>query len=84
MSEKEMTAIQWLQERIRERQALAEPGSKPSFKPLFDKALQIEREQIIKAHFEGQCNNQEGYPWHISKEYFNETYQQNDPANHTL
>ena len=82
MKDKEQTAVQWLKERIRERQALAEPGSKPSFKPLFDKALQMEREQIIDAY---EYGHNEGYTYMYlgntksitAQEYLKETYQEN-------
>ena len=74
MTEKQKTAVQWLMERIRERQALAEHGSKPSFKPLFDKALVMEREQIEEAYDQGI---EATFQFHYSdgQQYFTDTYQ---------
>jgi len=36
--------------------------------------LQMEKERIIDAHYEGQCNQTEGYPLQIAEQYYNETY----------
>jgi hypothetical protein len=36
--------------------------------------LPIEKQQIVEAHLEGQCDNTEGYPLQISEKYYNETY----------
>ena len=43
-------------------------------KVIFQQALEMEKEQIVDAHFEGQCDNTEGYPLQIAKLYYNETY----------
>jgi hypothetical protein len=34
----------------------------------------MEKEQIIDAHFEGQANQDEGYPIQISEQYYTSTY----------
>ena len=37
-------------------------------------AKEMEKERIIDAHYEGQCDETEGYPLEIAKQYYNETY----------
>ena len=37
-------------------------------------AKEMEKERIIDAHYEGQCNQTEGYPLQIAEQYYNETY----------
>ena len=39
-----------------------------------EKAKEMEENQIVDAHYEGQCDNTEGYPIEISKQYYNEIY----------
>ena len=36
--------------------------------------LEKEKEVIENAHFEGQCDETEGYPLEIAKKFYNETY----------
>ena len=36
--------------------------------------LPKEREQIVNAHFDGQCDETEGYPLEIAEQYYNETF----------
>ena len=43
-------------------------------KVIFQQALEMEKEQIVDAHFEGQGDNTERYPLQIAKLYYNETY----------
>ena len=40
----------------------------------FSKAELMEKEQIIDAHFYGQCDETEGYPIEIAKQYYKETF----------
>ena len=37
-------------------------------------AKEMEKERIIDAHYEGQCNQTEGYPLQIAEQYYNKTY----------
>lgn len=39
--------------------------------------MELEKEHIVDAHYEGQCDNTEGYPKYISQQYYNETYGHN-------
>jgi hypothetical protein len=41
---------------------------------LSKQAKEMEKERIIDAHYEGQCNQTEGYPLQIAEQYYNETY----------
>jgi len=40
----------------------------------FQETKEMEKERIIYAHYEGQCDETEGYPLEIAKQYYNETY----------
>jgi hypothetical protein len=40
----------------------------------YNKAKEMEKERIIDAHYEGQCNQTEGYPLQIAEQYYNKTY----------
>ena len=40
----------------------------------FQQAKAMHKEEIINAHFEGQCDETESYPLEIAKKYYNETY----------
>jgi hypothetical protein len=37
---------------------------------------ELEQEHIVNAHFEGQCDETEGYPKEIAEKYYNETFKQ--------
>lgn len=65
------TAVEWLISQIPLgiRMNLADNGID------FQQALVMEKEQIVDAHFEGQCDNTEGYPLQIAKQYYKETYE---------
>jgi hypothetical protein len=39
-----------------------------------DQAKEMEKERIINAHYEGQCDETEGYPLEISEQYYEQTY----------
>lgn len=36
-------------------------------------AKEMEKKQIVNAHFDGQCDETEGYPLEIAEQYYNET-----------
>jgi hypothetical protein len=57
MNTPKTTAIDWLQEKIQSN--LSEPMS-PKFAELFEQAREMEREQIIEAHHQGEMNVLEG------------------------
>jgi len=57
MSNTKTTAVDWLREKIQSN--LSEPMS-PKFAELFDRAREMEREQIIEAHHQGEMNVLEG------------------------
>ena len=40
----------------------------------YREAKEMEKKRIIDAHYEGQCDETEGYPLEISKQYYNETF----------
>ena len=44
---------------------------------LKEKFKEVEKEQTINAHLEGQCDETEGYPLEIAKKFYNETYGDN-------
>lgn len=60
-----------------DKMMLEHPMKTLSFAEAIDKAaelLEMEKEQIEDAHYEGQCDNTEGYPKYIAQQYYNETY----------
>ena len=70
-----------IQELIQEMEELREDNIYPeSFKAIDEcihlcySKLEIEKELIIKAHFDGQCDETEGYPIEIAEQYYNETF----------
>jgi hypothetical protein len=40
----------------------------------FQQAKEIEKQRIIDAHYEGQCDETEGYPLEIAEKYYEQTY----------
>jgi hypothetical protein len=71
MSNNKQSSVEWLIEQY-----------KKCFGPVIplimnnenEKAKAMHKEEIMNAHFEGQCDETEGYPLEIAKEYYNETY----------
>ena len=41
---------------------------------IIEQAKEMEKERIIDAHYEGQCNQTEGYPLQIAEQYYKQTY----------
>lgn len=68
MTDKQQTAVQWLIEQIMDDKTSV-------WKKEIEQALEMEKEQIIDAHYEGQCDNTEGYPKKIAIQFFINTYQ---------
>jgi hypothetical protein len=70
------TAVEWLlQQMLKEGYFEGEkPFTFTNLAHLQQEALAMEKELIVDAHFEGQCDNTEGYPLQIAKQYYNETY----------
>jgi len=77
---KQQTAVEWLAEQmeILHYEYWAEHISKDEknqrLKQLKEKAKEMEKERIIDAHYEGQCNQTEGYPLQIAEQYYKQTY----------
>jgi hypothetical protein len=65
------TSIEWLQECL---SIHLTHEQQMQFEGLFQQALTMEKEQIVDAHFEGQCDNTEGYPLKIAEQYYNEKF----------
>ena len=42
------------------------------------KGLEKEKEVIVDAHIDGQCDETEGYPIEIARDYYNETFNINE------
>ena len=42
----------------------------------YKQAKEMEKQQIIEAHFEGQCDKTEGYPIKIAEQYYKETFKE--------
>ncbi len=40
----------------------------------FQETKEMEKERIIDAHYEGQCDETEGYPLEIAGQYYEQTY----------
>lgn len=57
MNTPKTTSVDWLREKIQSN--LSEPMS-PKFAELFEQAREMEREQIIEAHHQGEMNVLEG------------------------
>ena len=71
MSNNKQSSVEWLIEQY-----------KKCFGPVIplimnnenEQAKAMHKEEIMNAHFEGQCDETEGYPLEIAKKYYNETY----------
>jgi hypothetical protein len=63
------TAVQWLDEQIKEKMGLDEHDTN-QLKWFIDKALEKEKEQITKAY-------NSAIPFKFGEEYYNQTYNQN-------
>ena len=68
------TSIEWLFAHLVPHLDWSKVEDRELFRKLKAEALAMEKEQIVDAHFEGQCDNTEGYPLQIAKQYYNETY----------
>jgi hypothetical protein len=81
------TAVEWLLENL-----ISEPHSEEDFKynsKCWDKAKEIEKEQIVKAHFDG-CEIGEIFAYENrefitdSEQYYSKTFKQSRREKHTL
>jgi hypothetical protein len=69
------TAVKWLWLNLTDDMiGELSPEQIKSIYDVVQQAKAMEKEQIVDAHFEGQCDNTEGYPLQIAKQYYNETY----------
>jgi len=62
---KQQTAVEWLWEIAYNRELTVED---------WKQAKEMEKDRIIDAHYEGQCDETEGYPLEIAQQYYNETF----------
>jgi hypothetical protein len=70
--EKKQTALEWLEQEFIKLESTT--GVFAVMYELIEEAKKMEKDQIIDAHYEGQCDNKEGYPIEISKQYYSEKY----------
>jgi predicted anti-sigma-YlaC factor YlaD len=66
------TAVEWLVEQLDVETVL----TRRQLSDVINQAKEMEKEQIVDAHFEGQCDETEGYPKEIAEQYYNETFKQ--------
>ena len=80
---KQQTAVEWFFEQLTEvdyncinKTFLQNDNSLAGYRlrGLLEQAKEMEKERIIDAHYEGQCNQTEGYPLQIAEQYYNETF----------
>lgn len=77
--ENKQTAVDWLVRELSNLGYIVAPSFGHSIiDEKIKQAKEMEKEQIIDAHYEGQCNNQEGYPKYIAIQYYSETYEGSD------
>jgi hypothetical protein len=71
MTNNKQTAVEWLLNAIETKN-----GEEFSsyYSEFIEQAKEMEKQRIIDAHYEGQCDETEGYPLELSKQYYNETY----------
>jgi hypothetical protein len=67
------SAVEWFSEQILKSRQLGFI-SKKKFDELFKEANKMFESQIIDAHFDGQCDETEGYPLDIAEKYFDKTF----------
>jgi hypothetical protein len=71
------TSVEWFLDQLTHRKELYDSEGysiAEEMAKLKHEARQMHRQEIVDAHFEGQCDNTEGYPLQIAEEYYNETY----------
>jgi hypothetical protein len=70
-----MTAVEYIKKRIEEDSDTSFLNIDwDKFDEIIKQALEMEKEQIKDAHFDGQCDETEGYPLEIAEQYYNETF----------
>ena len=77
MSNNKQSSIEWLIIQLIEKDLLIIHGNPLEDNDLIEiikQAKAMHKEEIINAHFEGQCDETEGYPLEIAKKFYNETY----------
>lgn len=70
-SNNKQTAVEWLYLKLSTSSSEELVGN---INVWFERAKAMHKEEIINAHFEGQCDETEGYPLEIAKKFYNETY----------
>ena len=77
---KQQTAVEWLAEKtfnqieLLKHSCINEEQFLNNMLIFREQAKEIEKEKLEDAHYEGQCNQTEGYPLQIAEQYYNETY----------
>ena len=71
INETKQTAIDWLYLKLATSSSEEMVGN---INVWFERAKAMHKEEIINAHFEGQCDETEGYPLEIAKKFYNKTY----------
>ena len=77
MSNNKQSSVEWLIIQLIEKDLLIIHGNPLEDNDLIEiikQAKAMHKEEIINAHFEGQCDETEGYPLEIAKKFYNETY----------
>ena len=69
MSNKKQSSVEWLAEKFTE-----DSHNQWEIKVLVNRALQMHKEEIKDAHFDGQCDKTEGYLIVIAEHYYNEIF----------
>ena len=70
-SNNKQTAVDWLYLKLSTSSSEEMVGN---INVWFEQAKAMHKEEIINAHFEGQCDETEVYPLEIAKKFYNETY----------
>lgn len=71
-----MTAVEWLVDQILNNKGARVISTSTFYikDEIIDQAKEMEKQQIIDAHFEGQCDETEAYPIEIAEQYYNKTF----------
>ena len=69
--EKQQLAVEWLISDLISKGLLTLNGD--TLKSIGN-AKELEEKQLKDAHFNGQCDETEGYPVEIAEQYYNETF----------
>ena len=85
MSNNKQSSVEWLVKELNQKIDFIPMSKSPhnsfegyylwdEIKEVIEQAKAMHKEEIKTAHFEGQCDETEGYPLEIAKKFYNETY----------